>query len=154
MLIPTPTSHANSLDGRASLIYRNQHRFSMFGIGPYSYSPWKVAISGFYKSLEFRVIGPFNGKPVMLDDTCYFLPAHSQDDADTLVNLLSSEAAKGFFRSFVFWDEKRPITAQLLAGLDLGALAEEIGVSLPMWSDTPQQMSLFDYAKAGEVAGR
>lgn len=137
-------SHASSLDGRASLIYRNQYRFSMFGIGPYSYSPWKVAISGFYKNLEFRIIGPFNDKPVMLDDTCYFLPARSQADADTLVNLLSSEAAKGFFHSFVFWDEKRPITTQLLAALDIGALAEEVGVSLPTWSDTPQQMSLFD----------
>ena len=136
-------SYADYLDRRASSIYRNRPRFSVFGVGPYSFAPWKVAISGFYKCLEFRCIGPVDDKPVVLDDTCYFLPCHSQEDADVLAELLNSDAAKGFFSAFIFWDEKRPITSSLLSSIDLSVLAKEAGVSLPSWSDNPEQMQLF-----------
>ncbi len=124
-------AHASHLDKRSSSIYRNRPRFSVFGVGPYSFSPWKVAISGFYKRLHFRCIGPIDTKPVVLDDTCYFLPCQTEGDARVLTDLLNSRSAKGFFNSFIFWDAKRPITAQLLASLDLGALAGELRVSLP-----------------------
>ena len=120
-------SHADALDARSSSIYRNRPRYSVFGVGSYSFSPWKVAISGFYKRLEFRSVAPINGSPVVLDDTCYFVPCESKGEAEYLEELLNSEAARGFFRSFVFWDAKRPITASLLASLDIGLLAEEHG---------------------------
>ncbi|MCS1408766.1 MAG: hypothetical protein M2R45_01943 [Verrucomicrobia subdivision 3 bacterium] len=136
-------SHAKELDNRMSSIYRNRPRFSVFGIGPYSFAPWKVAISGFYKRIDFRCVGPAGNTPVVLDDTCYFLPCQTEHDAQVLAELLNSEAAKVFFYSFIFWDAKRPITAQLLESLDLGMLAEEAGVSLPVWSDVPQQIALF-----------
>ena len=130
-------SHANFLDARASSIYRNRPRFSVFGIGEYSFAPWKVAISGFYKSLEFRIVAPKEGRPVVLDDTCYFLSCGTEEEAEVLAALLNSEAARGFFRSFVFWDAKRPITAKLLGGLDLRLLADRLRVSLPRsWSST------------------
>ena len=132
-------SHAGRLDRRASAIYRNRPRFSVFGIGPYTFAPWKVAISGFYKRLDFQCIGPSEGRPVVFDDTCYFLPCGNEEDARLLAGLLNSESARGFFRSFIFWDAKRPITAQILGHLDLRILAEEAGVSLPAaWSDGPQ----------------
>ena len=134
-------AHADRFDGRASSIYQNRPRFSMFGIGPYSFAPWKIAVSGFYKRLEFRCIGPFDNKPIVLDDTCYFLPFQTEEDAKIIVALLNSRAAEGFFRSFIFWDAKRPITAQLLTSLDLGMLAEEAGVALPAWADGPRQDS-------------
>ena len=105
-------SHANFLDARASSIYRNRPRFSVFGIGEYSFAPWKVAISGFYKSLEFRIVAPKEGRPVVLDDTCYFLSCGTEEEAEVLAALLNSEAARGFFRSFVFWDAKRPDNGQ------------------------------------------
>ena len=136
-------SHANRLDARASSIYRNRPRFSVFGVGPYTFAPWKVATSGFYKRLEFRCLGPVEGRPVVLDDTCYFIPCQTEGDANTLAGLLNSETARGFFRAFVFWDAKRPVTAQLLSRLNLGHLAREAGVSLPVWTD-PQQPTLFD----------
>lgn len=123
--------HANSLDQRSSSIYRNRPKFSIFGVGPYSFSPWKVAISGFYKKLHFSCIGPIDAKPIVLDDTCYFIPCQSQKDAQTLLGLLNSKLARNFFDAFVFWNAKRPITAQLLGNLDLGMLAKELGVSLP-----------------------
>lgn len=141
-------SHAARLDSRASSIYRNRPRFSVFGVGPYSFAPWKVAISGFYKRLDFRCIGPVDGKPVVLDDTCYFLPCRTRRDAELLIELLNSEPAIGFFRSLIFWDTKRPITAQLLTSLDLERLAEESGIVLPRWSDQSirqEQEALFPY---------
>ena len=77
----------------------------------------------------------------MLDDTCYFLPCETESDARLLVELLNSKTAKGFLRSIIFWDAKRPITAQLLANLDLRTLAEESGVVLPIWSDATTEHS-------------
>ena len=148
-------SHADHLDRRASIIYRNRPRFSVFGIGPYSFSPWKVATSGFYKRFDFRCIGPVDGKPVLLDDTCYFLPCRTERDARLLADLLNSKAARGFFHSFIFWDAKRPITVQLLGSLDLGGLAEEAGISLPAWSDAAflgqDQMNYSDHERIGNA---
>ena len=128
-------SHASLLDGRASIIYKNRPRFSVFGIGPYSFAPWKVAISGFYKRLDFRCIGPVDDKPVLLDDTCYFLPCQTEDDTRLLADMINSRSARGFFHSLIFWDAKRPVTVQLLGNLDLAVLAKEAGISLPAWSD-------------------
>lgn len=76
-----------------------------------------MATSGFYKQLAFRSVGPADGKPVVLDDTCYFLPCRTRRDSELLARLLNSPASKGFLRSRVFWDAKRPITAQLLKGI-------------------------------------
>ena len=131
-------SHAARLDRRASSIYRNRPRFSIFGIGPYTFAPWKVAISGFYKRIDFQCVGPSEGRPVVFDDTCYFLPCENEEDARLLAALLNSKSAKGFFHSHIFWDAKRPITAQILGHLDLRILAEEAGAPLPTWSDAPQ----------------
>lgn len=120
-------SHAEVLDSRSSSIYRNRPRFSIFGVGDYSFAPWKVSISGFYKKLDFVPVGPKDGKPVMLDDTCYFLPCESEEDAGQLADLLNAQEARGFFEAFIFWDAKRPITINLLSTLDLDALAAECG---------------------------
>jgi hypothetical protein len=119
-------AHRNYLNARASKIYAHRPPFSIFGVGDYSFAPWKVAISGFYKRLEFRVIGPAAGKPTMLDDTAYFLPCDSRREARRLVALLNSETARGFFRALVFWDAKRPITVSLLSQLSLERLAASL----------------------------
>lgn len=119
--------HVERLDRRASSIYRNRPKFSIFGVGEYSFAPWKVAISGFYKSLRFTAIGPVDGKPVVLDDTSYFLPCRSAHEARLIASLLNSETARDFYSAYVFWDAKRPITIELLRALDLKALADELG---------------------------
>ena len=120
-------AHAKLLNGRGSTIYRNRPPFSVFGVGEYSFAPWKVAISGFYKRLTFATIGPIEGKPVVLDDTSYFLPCRTQAQAEYLGSLLNSSTAQAFYKAFVFWDSKRPITAELLRRLDLRRLAKEDG---------------------------
>ncbi len=119
--------HAEMLDNRASSIYKNRPRFSVFGVGAYSFTPWKVAVSGFYKKLSFRVIAPYQGKPVVLDDTCYFLACRDQAEAEAIAKLLNSEPARQFFSAFIFWDAKRPITVDLLRQIDLVALARHLG---------------------------
>jgi hypothetical protein len=119
--------HSGLLAKRGSSIYKNRPRFSVFGVGDYSFSPWKVAISGFYKKLVFVKIGPQNGKPIVLDDTSYFLSCKNAAEADYLCELLNSKTARAFYSAFVFWDAKRPITADLLRRLDLRRLARELG---------------------------
>ncbi len=120
------TAHAELFDRRASSIYRNRPPFSIFGVGDYSFAPWKVAISGFSKKLEFVVVGPAGDRPVMLDDISYFLPCRTEEQARLAAELLNSPAARAFFGAFVFWDGKRPVTAELLRRLDLRKLAEEL----------------------------
>jgi hypothetical protein len=121
-------NHKALFDKRKSSIYKNKPMFSIFGVGDYSFAPWKVAISGLYKNLRFVVIEPHEDKPVMLDDTCYFISCKSRNEADLLAYLLNSSVAKEFFSSFIFWDSKRPITANILSNLNILLLAEELGV--------------------------
>lgn len=116
-------AHAVLLDRRRSTIYKGSPRFAIFGIGEYTFAPWKVAISGLYKKFSFKTIGPYENRPIVFDDTCYFLPCKSEEEAREITSLLNSEVAREFFSAFVFWDAKRPITAQLLNRLDLVKLA-------------------------------
>jgi hypothetical protein len=119
--------HAGLLDHRASSIYRGRPRFSIFGVGEYTFAPWKVAISGFYKQLDFSVVGSFAGKPIVLDDTCYSISFHNEAEARYVASLLNSAAAREFLSAYIFWDAKRPITIETLRRLDLWALAREHG---------------------------
>jgi hypothetical protein len=120
-------AHGHLLDKRGSSIYKNRARFSVFGIGEYSFAKWKVAISGFYKKLSFKVIGSYEGKPIVLDDTSYFIPCETKQEAESIALMLETPEAKAFFESYVFWDSKRPITIDLLRRLDLDTLEREVG---------------------------
>ncbi len=84
------TSHERTLEARGSSVYKKRPKFSIFGIGPYSFAPWKVAISGLYKNLRFTKIGPLHGQPILLDDTCYFFPCDSEEECLALYQLVSS----------------------------------------------------------------
>lgn len=119
--------HAESLDKRASIIYKKRPRFCVFGIGEYSFAPWKVVTSGFYKRLDFRVIGPRAGRPVMLDDTAYFLGCKQESEAVLLADLLNSAPARGLLSALVFWDAKRPITVDVLSQVSVERLAAHLG---------------------------
>lgn len=119
--------HAEELDSRKSSIYQNRPRFSIFGIGEYSFAPWKVAISGLYKSFTFVVVSPENGRPVMVDDTCYSIPCKDEKEARLLCDLLNSKPAQNFLWSLVFEDSKRPITVDILRRLSLVNVAQMVG---------------------------
>jgi hypothetical protein len=117
------TRHQDKLDGRSSSIYRNRPQFSVFGVGNYTFAPWKVAISGLYKRLHFKVIAPIDGKPAVVDDTVNFLPCYSEAEAVFVADLLNSQFAREFLSSMIFWNEKRPITVSLLKRLNIMTLA-------------------------------
>ena len=120
-------NHAEAFERRGSSIYRDRPNFSIFGVGPYSFSPWKVAISGFYADLRFQAIGPSEDKAVVVDDTVYFLPCWSESEARFINDLLNSTPATEFYRSMVFWTDKRPITIEVLKRLNVRALSVELG---------------------------
>ncbi|HSO35319.1 MAG TPA: hypothetical protein VLT33_22475, partial [Labilithrix sp.] len=118
--------HRALLEGRKSSIYIGQPPFAIFGVGPYSFAPWKVAISGLYKRSAFTLVGPHQGRPVILDDTCYFLAFGSARAARRAAAALGSELARDFLAARIFWDNKRPITKAILQALDLRALERAV----------------------------
>lgn len=120
-------SNTKLLEKRASSIYRNRPSFSIFGVGDYTFASWKVAISGFYKRLNFKSIGPIEDRPAIFDDTIYFLPAWSEGEANFLSEILNSKPAQEFFTSMIFWSDKRPITIDLLKRLNIQVLAQKLG---------------------------
>jgi len=119
--------HAELLDKRASTIYKKRPRFCVFGVGEYSFAPWKVAISGFYKRLDFKVVGAGSGRPVMLDDTAYFLSCNEEAEARLLADLLNSSPARELLSSLIFWDAKRPITVDVLRQVSIERIADYLG---------------------------
>jgi len=119
--------YAEKLDNRKSSIYKNSPRFSVFGVGDYTFKPWKVVISGLYKNIKFSIIGPYHGKPVVLDDTCYMLGFDNRNQAEFVYNILISDISKKFIDSIVFKDNKRPITVSLLNRINIESISKKIG---------------------------
>jgi hypothetical protein len=116
------SAHADRFERRRSSIYRGRSPFAIFGVGPYSFAPFKVAVAGLHKAPAFRAVGPRGGRPVMCDDTCYFLPCSTAPEAAALAALCNDPIALGFLASASFPDAKRPITKALLQRLDLRAI--------------------------------
>ena len=111
---------------RKSVIYNNAPAFSMFGIGDYSYSRYKVGVSGFYKNPTFSVLFSNTGKPVMLDDTSYFICFTTYNLAYTAMIYLNSNRLKQFLRSITFLDAKRPYTKKILSRIDFSKVINAI----------------------------
>ena len=103
---------------RKSSIYHGAPLFSMFGVGDYSYSKYKVGVSGFYKQPLFSVLYSDDNKPVMTDDTSYFICFDSYDLAYVAMLLLNSKKVQGFLKSITFLDAKRPYTKKVLERID------------------------------------
>ncbi|PSB02130.1 SAM-dependent methyltransferase [Merismopedia glauca] len=122
-------THAEYLDARKSKIYQGNPRFSIFGVGTYTFSPWKVAICGLYKKLDFRLLEKFEAKPIIFDDTVYFLSFDDEKSAYQAFKLLTSPLAIEFYSSLIFWDEKRPIKTSILNSLNLSVLSERLSSS-------------------------
>ncbi|MBF6568276.1 MAG: SAM-dependent DNA methyltransferase [Candidatus Binataceae bacterium] len=140
--------HSALLSRRASTIYKNKPAFSIFGVGPYSFAPWKVAISGFYKKLHFLRIAPFNGRPIVFDDTINFLPCWSEEEARFIEEIFASDAAQQFLGSMIYWNDKRPITVDVLKRLSIRRLAAMLGVERDYSRFTAPELPLFAAAHA------
>ena len=116
-------------DKRKSSIYRGKPKFSIFGIGDYSFKPYKVAISGLYKTFAFTLVFPLNEKPVMLDDTCYFLGFDTPEEAIITHRLLNHTITQKFLKSIVFLEAKRAFTKDILMRINLLTLARLVNFS-------------------------
>lgn len=131
------TAHATRLEARKSRIYRTSPTFAIFGVGAYSFLPYKVAISGMYKQGRFSLLLPVVDRPVMLDDTCYFLGFERLDFAAFTWQLLQHELSLKTLNAFVFLGAKRPYTKEVLNRIDLAGIAATY---------TPEALSdLFSY---------
>ena len=115
-------------ESRKSSIYRGAPPFSMFGVGDYSYSKYKVGVSGFYKQPLFSVLYSDNEKPVMTDDTCYFICFDNYDMAYVAMLLLNSEKVQGFLKSIAFLDVKRPYTKKVLERIDFNKIVKSLTI--------------------------
>ncbi len=118
--------HKLDFDNRKSIIYKGKPPFSIFGIGDYSFAPYKVAISGFYKTTHFSLILPQNERPILLDDTCYFIGFDTMEHALITQTILNSKKVQDFLESIIFWDSKRAITKDILSRIDLRKMAQLI----------------------------
>lgn len=114
-------SHSSALAMRKSSIYRGRPEFAMFGIGDYTFAPWKVGVSGLHAAARFQLLGPVHGRPVVLDDTCYLLPFDDGRAAAIATVVLNSQAVRDLLTALMFPDSKRPVTKKLLQRIDLEA---------------------------------
>lgn len=163
-------AHKSFFDARKSSIYNNKPPFSIFGVGDYSFMPYKIAISGLYKTFHFTLVLPQENKPVMLDDTCYFIGFEKIEFAAYTLILLNSKKTIELLESITFLDAKRTFTKDILMRLDLFKLLQvfdfkkiedsieelnhvyNLNISSNLWTNylktvksTKQQLQLFAY---------
>ena len=130
-------------ESRKSSIYRGAPPFSMFGVGDYSYSKYKVGVSGFYKRPLFSVLYSDDGKPVMTDDTSYFICFDNYDMAYVAMLLLNSEKVRKFLKSIAFLDAKRPYTKKVLERIDFDKIVASLTIDELV--ETEQKLNLLFY---------
>lgn len=119
-------SHREFFNKRKSSIYKDKPSFSIFGIGKYSFSNYKIAISGLYKSTHFTLVSPKDSKPIMLDDTCYFIGFDDLKMAEIAHYLVNSELVQKFLKSIIFSDSKRSINKDTLMRIDFQKAFESV----------------------------
>jgi len=119
--------HSAAFNARKSKVYASRSPFAMFGVGDYTFASDKVAIAGLHKGSSFRSIGPVEGRPVLLDDTCYFLPCSDKTEADRVAGLLNGPQSRELIDALRFSDAKRPITKAILQRIDIDRLDSQPG---------------------------
>lgn len=119
-------NHSADFEKRKSVIYKNKSRFAIFSVGEYSFKPYKIAVSGLYKNLNFQLIEPYNGKPVLLDDTCNFISFDTKKEAEFVLELLNSPLVAEYLNARISWDSKRPVKTEILNSIDLFKVAEKL----------------------------
>ncbi len=111
--------HRAYFEQRKSSIYKNRPPFSMFGIGDYTFKPYKIVVSSLYKEPRFTLFTPIEGKCIVPDDTCYQIGFDKLEDAQLVLQILSTMLVADFIKSISFSDAKRTITKDLLMRINL-----------------------------------
>lgn len=141
------TKYESAFNSRKSSIYKGKDKFSIFGIGDYSFKPFKIVISSLYKTICFKLVTQFGNKPIMVDDTCYQLDFDDLKEAQLILDAINSNEIQSLLQSLVFKDAKRVVTKSLLMRLDLSQLCrdKDLKVKSQRFDNSPvQQLSLFD----------
>ncbi|WP_304967902.1 hypothetical protein [Duncaniella muris] len=100
-----------------------------------------------YKSPRFILVSQIDGKPIMVDDTCYQLDFDSLEEAKCILDALNSNEICSLLQSLVFKDAKRVVTKSLLMRLNLVQLCKDKGIMIASQrfnNGVVQQLSLFD----------
>jgi len=121
-------NNIEQFENRKSSIYHGAPPFSMFGVGDYAYSKYKVGVSGFYKHPLFSVLYSDDNKPVMTDDTSYFICFDNYDMAYVAMLLLNSVSVQKFIASIAFLDAKRPYTKKVLERIDFDKIVNSLTI--------------------------
>ena len=138
--------YEKEFSNRKSSIYKNKDKFSIFGIGDYSFSPYKIVVSSLYKKIHFSLVSQLNGKPIMVDDTCYQLGFDNYEESKSVYDALDSQEIRSLLQALVFNDAKRVVTKSLLMRLDLAQLCKDKGRTIDsqrVINGSVQQLSLF-----------
>ncbi|MDE6059505.1 MAG: SAM-dependent methyltransferase [Clostridia bacterium] len=136
--------HLENFEKRKSSIYKNSPLFSMFGIGDYSFAKYKVGISGFYKRPFFALLDG-SKKPIMTDDTSYFINFDNHDMAYIAMLCLNNKKVKKYLMQISFQDAKRPYTKQILNNLDFEKIVNAISFNDIIQTET--ELELQHYAQ-------
>ena len=104
--------------------FYSRETHTIFGVGDYSLAPFKIAISGLYKSTHFTLVSPFDNKPIMLDGTCYFIGFKEFKMAQIAHFLVNSRLVQKFLKSIIFADSKRSINKDILMRIDFEKVFE------------------------------
>jgi hypothetical protein len=107
--------HRATFDARRSRIYQGKPPYMLFGVGPYTAAPFKVAVSGLYKTPRFAVLAPGpDGQPPLVDDTCNLLPFQSLDAAQQTAKYLNGTDVQRFLAAIADQTSKRPYKVDIL----------------------------------------
>lgn len=138
-------SHVEYFTKRKSSIYKNKDIFIVFGIGDYTFLHYKIVVSSLYKEVRFKLISPYKGKPIIVDDTCYQLAFESKAEATAVLKALNSDKIQLLLETLIFKDAKRVVTKGILMRLDLYKYMEENDFLIPKINNRQNlQPSLFD----------
>lgn len=90
---------------RKSGIYRRYFKesdpfYSVFNIGDYTFSEWKLVIREIASGLTCAVVGPEDGKPVVADHKLVLVAVESKHEAHYLCAILNSAPARFFVESY------------------------------------------------------
>jgi hypothetical protein len=118
--------HSTRFTARKSSIYRRKPPFSLFGVGPYCFAPYKVVVCGLHRPARFQAVGSVEGRPIQLDDTCYLHPCQSAAEAALLTAVCNQPMTLGAIEALSFTDAKRPVTKGLLQRIDLLSVLKRV----------------------------
>ncbi|MEA2070832.1 MAG: hypothetical protein U9O98_06020, partial [Asgard group archaeon] len=146
-------NHKKLLAKRKSKIYQNQPPFSLFGIGAYAFSPYKVAIASMYKEAQFILLTQMEQKPIMLDDTCYYLSFENYSTALFTNSILNTPIVKEFLSAITSHRKQRVYTKSILSRIGLEALIQKISYQdiKNIWTKEKFKPKLNNPEKAYEI---